>query len=71
MQQIGSLDAVRLASRLIDLVKRTGLPVTLLEQGGEIQVGVLNLIDLDDEDWFQQPISIDRLTEGDSADERA
>jgi hypothetical protein len=42
--------------------QRTGLLVGLIDNGdGQIQVGVLGLIDLEPTDWFYSPVPLDHF----------
>lgn len=55
-----------IVARLIALAAETGLPVVITGEIDNLQIGVLNLVDLADDDYFLRPVSIDQFLEPDS-----
>lgn len=61
--QAPALDAQKIVENLVTLAD-TGLPVAITKQAdGSVQVGILNLVDLTDDDYFVRPIPIEQLAE--------
>lgn len=59
------VDSRQVISKVYELTMQyPGLPIAFIREKGVLRIGVLNII-LDDEDWYQRPVTLDKLVEKD------
>ena len=57
------VDAELFVERLMKLAEEfPGLPIAVIDDQGSLQVGVLNMYDLDNDDWCEKPVSLEEFT---------
>lgn len=60
-------DAESFVATLAQLLKdNPGQPVALVEENGEVQLGVMNIIPTE-QDWFVDPVTVAKLVDLESA----
>lgn len=63
--QTNEVDSQQVLSKVEDLTRRyPGLPVSFIRENGVLRIGVLNII-IDNEDWYQMPVTLDKLVNED------
>jgi hypothetical protein len=64
-EQTSEVDSRQVISKVLDLtLKYPGLPIAFIREKGVLRIGVLNII-VDEEDWHQTPVTLDKLVETD------
>jgi hypothetical protein len=65
----GIPNAEKIVDLMVGLAERfPGQPVAVIDEGGELKVGVLSLCDPAPDDWFYNPVPLVSLAEKEPAD---